>query len=470
MTSDPSSEKKSAHKPVTSDEAVTVAPVAPQIAAAPASPMHGAAADEAAHDQADQKAVQHGAGSATQNAASEAEPQQMPAAEAAHTEQSPQQPAKGPLVLKSASEALRPEPGTPPPPKKRKRSRHARSQIVVFANFMMSLLVFIVIGLGALLYFGKVQFTGAGPLQQETTFFVRRGSGIPEISEQLERANLITDARIFRYGARAYGLEKSMKAGEYAIPAQASMRDILNIFVEGKSIMHSVTIPEGLTVQQVFDRIANNDLLSGDLPSELPPEGSLIADTLSFTRGTPREEVVARLKNAQAKLVDEIWAKRRDGLPVKDKNEFVTLASIVEKETGIASERPHVASVFVNRLKQGMRLQSDPTIIYGIFGGRGKPSDRPIYKSDIEKDTPYNTYIIKGLPPTPIANPGRDALEAVANPLDTKDIYFVADGTGGHVFSATLKEHNENVRKWRETERQRKDKPAETGAGPSPAP
>ncbi|WP_439272839.1 endolytic transglycosylase MltG [Pseudochrobactrum sp. HB0163] len=394
----------------------------------------------------------------------------MPAAEAAHTEQSPQQPAKGPLVLKSASEALRPEPGTPPPPKKRKRSRHARSQIVVFANFMMSLLVFIVIGLGALLYFGKVQFTGAGPLQQETTFFVRRGSGIPEISEQLERANLITDARIFRYGARAYGLEKSMKAGEYAIPAQASMRDILNIFVEGKSIMHSVTIPEGLTVQQVFDRIANNDLLSGDLPSELPPEGSLIADTLSFTRGTPREEVVARLKNAQAKLVDEIWAKRRDGLPVKDKNEFVTLASIVEKETGIASERPHVASVFVNRLKQGMRLQSDPTIIYGIFGGRGKPSDRPIYKSDIEKDTPYNTYIIKGLPPTPIANPGRDALEAVANPLDTKDIYFVADGTGGHVFSATLKEHNENVRKWRETERQRKDKPAETGAGPSPAP
>ncbi|WP_374828107.1 endolytic transglycosylase MltG [Pseudochrobactrum saccharolyticum] len=382
------------------------------------------------------------------------------------------EPATGPLVLKSASEALRPEPGTPPPPKKRKRSRHARSQIVVFANFMLSMLVFLVIGMGALFYFGKVQFTTEGPLSQDSTFFVKRGSGIIEISDQLERADLITDARIFRYGARAYGLEKSMKAGEYAIPARASMRDIMNIFVEGKSLMHSVTIPEGLTVQQIFDRIANSELLSGDLPKELPVEGSLVADTLSFTRGTPREEVVNRLKTAQSKLVDEVWAKRRDGLPVKDKNEFVTLASIVEKETGVASERPHVASVFVNRLNTGMRLQSDPTIIYGIFGGRGKPADRPIYKSDIEKETAYNTYIIKGLPPTPIANPGRDALEAVANPLDTQDLYFVADGTGGHVFAATLKEHNENVRKWREVERQRKENPAAgtNGTAPTPAP
>lgn len=441
MTSDQSSEKKSAgepvvsedaavgatqKQPVTSDETNIVAPVSPEIAAAPAAP---AAAEQA---KADTVAQQNDA-------------------------QAAQEPATGPLVLKSASEALRPEPGTPPPPKKRKRSRHARSQIVVFANFMLSLLVFVVIGLGALFYFGKVQFTAEGPLTQDSTFLVKRGSGIIEISDQLERADLITDARIFRYGARAYGLEKSMKAGEYAIPAHASMRDIMNIFVEGKSLMHSVTIPEGLTVQQIFDRLSNSDVFSGDLPKELPAEGSLVAETFSFTRGTPREEVVSRLQAAQSKLVDEIWAKRREGLPVKDKNEFVTLASIVEKETGVASERPHVASVFINRLNKGMRLQSDPTIIYGIFGGRGKPAGRPIYKSDIEKETPYNTYAIKGLPPTPIANPGRDALEAVANPLDTQDLYFVADGTGGHVFAATLKEHNENVRKWREVERQRKE-------------
>ena len=437
---------QSASKPVTSDEAAIVAPVSPEIAAAPAAPEAAAVPEFVAP--------------------------QAPAAQPEVTAQpEPEVAATGPIVLKSASEALRPEPGTPPPlPKKRKRSRHARSQVVVFANFMLSMLVFLVLGLGALFYFGKVQFTSEGPLTQDTTFFVKRGSGIVEISDQLERADLITDSRIFRYGARAYGMEKSMKAGEYAIPAHASMRDIMNIFAEGKSLMHQVTIPEGLTVQQIFDRIANSELLSGDLPKDLPAEGSLVADTLSFTRGTTREEVVSRLKTAQTKLVDEVWAKRREGLPVKDKNEFVTLASIVEKETGVASERPHVASVFVNRLNTGMRLQSDPTIIYGIFGGRGKPSDRPIYKSDIEKDTPYNTYIIKGLPPTPIANPGRDALEAVANPLDTKDLYFVADGTGGHVFAATLKDHNDNVRKWRDVERQRKEGSAgSSDSAPAPA-
>lgn len=471
MTSDQSSEKKSAGQPavsngavqnnaspssaenasksVTSDETIIVAPVSQEIAEAPAAPVAAAVFAPKAEPVVD-----------TEHTPVQPEPEV-----AAAPAQSAAEAATGPIVLKSASEALRPEPGTPPPlPKKRKRSRHARSQIVVFANFMLSLLVFMVIGVGALFYFGKVQFTAEGPLTQDSTFFVKRGSGIVEISDQLERADLITDARVFRYGARMSGMEKSMKAGEYAIPARASMRDIMNIFAEGKSLMHQVTIPEGLTVQQIFDRISNSELLTGDLPKELPPEGSLIADTLSFTRGTTREEVVTRLKAAQAKLVDEVWAKRRDGLPVKDKNEFVTLASIVEKETGVASERPHVASVFVNRLNTGMRLQSDPTIIYGIFGGRGKPSDRPIYKSDIEKETPYNTYVIKGLPPTPIANPGRDALEAVANPLDTKDLYFVADGTGGHIFAATLKDHNDNVRKWREIERQRKE-----GAAGAPA-
>lgn len=423
---------EAANKPVTSDETIEVAPVSPEIAAAPAAPASS------------QQGEDHKATSLQQ------------------PEQQPEMPEE-PVVAASAAEAAPSKKTASKPVKKRKRSRHARSQIVVFANFMLSILVFLVICMGALFYFGKVQFTTQGPLAQDSTFFVKRGSGIVEISDQLERNNLITDGRIFRYGARAYGLEKSMKAGEYAIPAYASMRDIMNIFVEGKSLMHSVTIPEGLTVQQIFDRIANSELLVGDMPKELPAEGSLIADTFSFSRGTTREEVITRLTTAQSKLVDEIWAKRRDGLPVKDKNEFVTLASIVEKETGVASERPHVASVFVNRLNQGMRLQSDPTIIYGIFGGRGKPSDRPIYKSDIEKETAYNTYIIRGLPPTPIASPGRDALEAVANPLDTKDLYFVADGTGGHVFAASLKEHNENVRKWREVERKRKEAPAVNG-------
>ncbi len=357
-----------------------------------------------------------------------------------------------PFVPKSASEALRPEPGTPPP---RKRSRHARSQIVVFMNFMLSLVVLVLLGASALFYFGKMQFDGQGPLTAETTFLVKRGAGIAEVSNSLENREIVSDARIFRYGMRTLGHENDLKAGEYAIPAGASMRDVMNILISGKSIMYPLTIPEGLTVKQIFDRISADPTLVGDMPKDMPPEGSLFTDTLNFTRGTTRSEIIDRMVASQKKLVDDAWAKRNSDLPVKDKNEFVTLASIVEKETGIASERPHVASVFVNRLKKGMRIQSDPTIIYGLFGGAGKPSDRPIFKSDIEKPTPYNTYVINGLPPTPIANPGKAALEAVANPLDTEDLYFVADGTGGHVFSKTLQEHNANVRKWRSVEQQK---------------
>lgn len=355
---------------------------------------------------------------------------------------------------KSASEALRPEPGTPPP-RMRKRSRHARSQIVVFMNFMLSLVVLVLLGASALFYFGKLQFDAAGPLTAETTFLVKRGAGIAEVSNSLENREIVSDARIFRYGMRTLGHENDLKAGEYAIPAGATMRDVMNILISGRSIMYPLTIPEGLTVKQIFDRIEADPILVGEMPREMPAEGALFTDTLNFTRGTSRTEIIDRMVASQKKLIDDIWEKRRPDLPIKDKNEFVTLASIVEKETGIASERPHVASVFVNRLNKGMRIQSDPTIIYGLFGGAGKPPERPIFKSDIEKATPYNTYIINGLPPTPIANPGRAALEAVADPLDTDDLYFVADGTGGHVFAPTLQEHNANVRKWRAVEREK---------------
>ncbi|MBM7322317.1 endolytic transglycosylase MltG, partial [Agrobacterium sp. S2] len=199
-----------------------------------------------------------------------------------------------------------------------------------------------------------------------------------------------------------------------------------------------------------------------ELPATLPPEGSLRPDTYRFTRGTKREEIINQMSAAQDKLIDMIWERRDPDLPIKTVEEFVTLASIVEKETGKDDERAHVASVFYNRLKKGMRLQSDPTIIYGLFGGDGKPSDRPIYQSDLQKQTPFNTYVIKGLPPSPIANPGRAALEAVANPWRTDDLYFVADGTGGHVFAKTLDEHNANVRRWRKIEAEK----AAAGANP----
>lgn len=368
--------------------------------------------------------------------------------------------APNPIVPKSASEALRPTPGTPPP----RRSRRARSQFVIFMNFVMSAIVLVTIGAGAAVWYGKYVFEGPGPSTQNDTVLIKPNTGVNEIALLLERNRLISDANIFRLGVRAYGNDSALKAGEYEVKAGASMHDIMELLKSGKSLLYSLTLPEGLTVEQAFSRIATNEALTGEMPAEMPPEGGLIADTQRVTRGTTRKEVIAKMIEDQKELVEAIWARRAPGLPLKDINEFVTLASIVEKETGIADERSRVAAVFINRLNKGMRLQSDPTIVYGIYGGKGKPADKPITRSDIDKPTPYNTYAINGLPPGPIANPGRAALEAVANPSKTDDLYFVADGTGGHVFAATLDEHNENVARWRAIEKKQAEEAAKAAA------
>jgi UPF0755 protein len=307
----------------------------------------------------------------------------------------------------------------------------------------------VVLAAGVAVYFGKQEFIGPGPSANGDTVLVKPKMGVADIADLLERRNMISDARIFRLGVRAYGNDSALKAGEYEIKPGASMRDIMELLKSGKSVLYSLTIPEGLTVEQALERVAEEEALTGDMPAEVPPEGSLATDTLRFTRGATRQNMVDKLLADQTKLVEDVWQRRSPDLPIANVEEFVTLASIVEKETGKGDERSRVAAVFLNRLTKGMRLQSDPTIIYGIFGGKGKPADRPIYQSDIDKPTPYNTYAINGLPPTPIANPGRAALEAVANPSKTSDLYFVADGTGGHVFAATLDEHNRNVARYR---------------------
>ncbi|QND39383.1 endolytic transglycosylase MltG [Rhizobium leguminosarum bv. viciae] len=356
---------------------------------------------------------------------------------------------KGPIIPKSPSEALRPE-RVPEPPK---RSKKARGQVVLFLNFIMTMAVLVCVVAVIGFYYATSTYRNPGPLQTNTNFIVRNGAGLTEIASNLERNAIISDARIFRYlTATHLSAGESLKAGEYEIKARASMSDIMELLKSGKSILYSVSFPEGLTVRQMFDRMLQDTVLEGDLPAALPAEGSLRPDTYKFSRGTKRSEIIDQMAAAQQKLVDQIWDKRDSSLPLRSKEEFVALASIVEKETGVPDERAHVASVFLNRLGKGMRLQSDPTIIYGLFGGEGKPADRPIYQSDLKRDTPYNTYVIKGLPPTPIANPGKDALEAVANPRKTQDLYFVADGTGGHVFAATLEEHNANVKRWRKLE------------------
>lgn len=370
------------------------------------------------------------------------------------------------IIPKTANEALRPEAGTPPPAK---RSRASRSQIIVFMNFVISCVMLAVIAAGAAVYFGRQEFFGQGPSANADTFFVKPNSGVQDIADQLERRGLISDARIFRLGVRAYGNDQALKAGEYEIKPHASMREIMDLLKSGKSVMYSLTIPEGLTVQQALQRVATEEALTGDMPANLPPEGSLATDTLRFTRGATRQQMVDKLLADQKELVEEIWKRRSTDLPLANIDEFVTLASIVEKETGRSDERSRVAAVFLNRLGKGMRLQSDPTIIYGLFGGKGKPKDRPIFQSDIAKQTPYNTYQINGLPPTPIANPGRASLEAVANPSKTKDLYFVADGNGGHVFAATLDEHNQNVARYRALMKKQAEEAAKAGNTTQPA-
>lgn len=333
--------------------------------------------------------------------------------------------------------------------KKRKKSSIVRNPLVVLGHFFLMMVVVVILAISIPLYIGKSIFEGKGMAEEEKVVFIYPGTGIREIASLLEKRGLIRSSDIFVYGVGYHQKTTHLKAGEYLIPAYASMRDIMDILVKGKSIEYTFTVPEGLTVQQVFDRLAANEILIGDLPKVLPPEGSLMTDTVRFIRGTTREEIINRLREGQTKLVHAIWATRSPDLPIKSIDEFVILASIVEKETGIAAERPKIAAVFYNRLAKHMRLQSDPTVIYGLFGGKGMPSGRAIYRSDLEKETPYNTYKINGLPPTAIANPGRDSLQAVAHSPSSDVLYFVADGSGGHVFSRTLEEHNLNVRKWR---------------------
>ena len=360
----------------------------------------------------------------------------------------------------SPGRALEPSQAAPPP----KRSRHARNRFVVFFNLLVSSSVFLTLAALMVLYFGNSRFHEKGPLEEPRTILVKEGYSLSTIAQQLESRGIIDSDLLFRLGVRAYRASTQMRVGEYAFKPGMSMYDVMQTMRQGKGVVHKVSIPEGLTSFQIMQKIAQNEILTGEMPEEIPSEGSLMPDTYPFQRGLERKELINQMKQAQEKFLKEVWQRRVPGLPVKTPEEMVILASIVEKETGQAAERPHVASVFVNRLRQGIRLQSDPTIIYGIFGGQGKPSGRPIYQSDLDKKTDYNTYIIKALPPGPISNPGRASLEAVANPSKTNDLFFVADGTGGHVFAETLAEHNANVSRWRAIEKRRKAEAAKKAA------
>ncbi len=346
---------------------------------------------------------------------------------------------------RSPSEALQPEPVPPPPP----RSRVVRHPLVVFLNFVITIVVVLVVAIGGGILLAKSQFDGAGNLDSARSFTVSRGSGVNAIAEQLVKDGIINTKWLFVFGVWLNHQTADLKAGEYLIPAHASMRDIMDTMVSGKGILYAVTIPEGLTSQQIVDRLKSEDVLVGDI-KKVPPEGSLLPETYKFSRGTTRQSLIDRMERERDRVVADVWGRRAPDLPIKTPEQLVTLASIVEKETALADERSRVAAVFINRLRLNMRLQSDPTVIYGMFGGAGKPAGFTLSRHDIETPTPYNTYTIPALPPGPISNPGRASLEAVANPSRTRDLYFVADGSGGHAFAQTYEEHLRNVARWRD--------------------
>ncbi|MBB3974464.1 endolytic transglycosylase MltG [Hansschlegelia beijingensis] len=333
----------------------------------------------------------------------------------------------------------------------KRRRRRRDSALVGYLSGLFTFLSLLALCAGGALYYGKSLFERPGPLAAETTVMIARNQGVADIADSLQRAGVIEHPRVFEIGVRAYGVHDRLRFGEYAFPARVSMHEAMDILASGKSIEHPITIPEGLTSLQIVERLRDHPLLTGEI-KEIPEEGTLLPETYNFVRGTSREQVIARMQQHQKEAVAQIWKDRKPIPGVKTPQDLIILASLVEKETGIPEERPRVAAVFANRLRKGMRLQSDPTIVYGLVGGRGTLG-RSLNRTDIRSKTPYNTYVVSGLPAGPIANPGRDALKAAAQPPETRDLYFVADGTGGHAFAPTLVEHNRNVAKWRKLER-----------------
>ncbi|MGB0681780.1 MAG: endolytic transglycosylase MltG [Magnetovibrionaceae bacterium] len=291
------------------------------------------------------------------------------------------------------------------------------------------------------------KYTEAGPLAADQDVVIPRGAGLERIANLLVEEGVLVDANIFIFGVKFEEGAGALRAGEYRFPAGVSAKGAADILRNARPVVRRVTIPEGLTTREIIDLVNATPGLEGLVTTGFA-EGDLLPETYHFEKGDTRDALLARMKQAHDDALAEIWAKRRQGLPLNDPQELVILASIVEKETGQAQERPLVAGVFINRLNKPMRLQSDPTVVYGITLGDG-PLGRSLTRKDLKEPTPYNTYTIDRLPPGPIANPGRASMEAVANPAETDAYYFVADGTGGHAFARTLAEHNRNVAKWR---------------------
>ncbi len=395
-----------------------------------------------------------------------------------------------PTRPRSPSEALEPAraPARPTGTRGGGRERRGVGSAVRVTSGLLTIVLLTMAAAGGLSLLLYHHLERPGPLEVSRTVTIPKGEGAGEIGERLEREGIISSSFAFKTVILSHrirrwfgsGKSRELKAGEYEFKKNASMREVLDTIAEGKSVLSRLTIPEGLTSRQIVERLREDENLAGEI-AEIPPEGTLLPDTYSFSKGMPRQELLTRMRIEQERLIAKIWEKRQPGLPVDSAGRAIILASIVEKETGRPDERDRVAAVFVNRLRKRMRLQSDPTIIYGIAPGQGSLG-RPITRDDIDGKTAYNTYQIDGLPPTPISNPGRSAIEATLNPAKTNDLYFVAAGDGGHTFSEKYEDHRAAVAAWRKTEKENRAKqeqqaaagPAAEGAGedaiPAPGP
>ncbi len=297
------------------------------------------------------------------------------------------------------------------------------------------------------------EFTKPLPISEPMLYDIPQGATLSRVAWDLQSRGIVDEPRLYKFATYILHMDAPIKAGEYELTAGMSARDILVLFQAGSNYQRFVTMREGLTSYESVQLLNAKPDLSGEI-MDIPAEGSLLPETYSHSKNEPRSAVIDRMQAALDATLDAAWENRVTGLPLKSKEEALVLASIIEKETAVPSERRRVAGVFINRLRKGMLLQTDPTVIYGITGGQhednGKgPLGRRLLRKDLAHDSPYNTYLYAGLPPAPIANAGADSIQAALNPEEHDYLYFVADGTGGHAFSKTLAEHNSNVAKWR---------------------
>ena len=319
----------------------------------------------------------------------------------------------------------------------------------IFFYFLGLLLVLAIGGAGCLAIYAWDYYDAPGPAAAQTTIIFNKGVGFQGISDELAKNNVIDNPLLFKGVAAVLGSGRRFQAGEYSFPAKITPHKVMAMIADGKVVVHKVVFPEGLNVREITNILAAEPGLEGEVPQDLT-EGSLMPETYHFTLGEKRSSIIARMQAAMKTTLETAWAKRSPAMPLQTMEQALTLASIVEKETGLPAERGHVASVFFNRLKLGMKLQSDPTVVYGLEHANGGAAlGRSLTTADLQMPTPYNTYTIAALPPAPIANPGRASIEAVMNPPYSEDLYFVATGSGGHNFAGSLEEHNHNVALYR---------------------